>query len=64
MENYTLAWGLAAFAAGAGSMSRDLRLSNFEVALGLAVFAWGFGVAPLALAPLSEDCMLQNCWFF
>lgn len=37
-------------------MRRDLNLSEFEAALGLGIYPWAFGVAPLVLAPLSEDC--------
>ena len=36
-------------------MTRDLGNTALEAAAGLALYAWGFGIAPMVLAPLSEE---------
>lgn len=54
---YTLlsAYTTSAFSISAGSMCEDLGCSTLEVEAGIALYCWGFALAPLFLAPLSEE---------
>ncbi|WWD21484.1 hypothetical protein CI109_105970 [Kwoniella shandongensis] len=49
------AMNVGAFSISEISMERDLNCGPIEAAAGLALFCWGFAIAPLMLAPLSEE---------
>lgn len=49
------AFSTSAYSIGVPSMTRDLGNTALEAAAGLALYAWGFGIAPMVLAPLSEE---------
>lgn len=36
-------------------MCAELGCGRIQGAAGLSLYAWGFGIAPLVLAPLSEE---------
>ncbi|KAF2863395.1 MFS general substrate transporter [Piedraia hortae CBS 480.64] len=52
----TLLSGLVpgSYAAGEDQMAQEWRVSFVELNWGIAVFTWGFAIAPMVLAPLSE----------
>lgn len=49
------AYTTTAYSISEESMCRDLGCNNLQFASGIALYAWGFGIAPLMLAPLSEE---------
>ncbi|WWC59282.1 uncharacterized protein I303_101833 [Kwoniella dejecticola CBS 10117] len=46
---------LGAFTIGYASMMEDLNCTRFQASLGNGVYNFGFGIAPLLIAPLSEE---------
>lgn len=36
-------------------MCRELGCDTIQIEAGIALYCWGFGIAPLALAPISEE---------
>lgn len=49
------AYATSSYSIGIPSMCAELGCDRIQGAAGLALYAWGFGVAPLVLAPLSEE---------
>ena len=49
------AFSASAYSIGIDSMCQDLGCTTLQAQVGLGLFAWGFGLAPLVLAPLSEE---------
>ncbi|WOO80564.1 Efflux pump atB [Vanrija pseudolonga] len=52
---FMTAYTTTAYSISEESMCRDLGCNNLQFASGIALYAWGFGIAPLMLAPLSEE---------
>ncbi|TXT07257.1 hypothetical protein VHUM_03427 [Vanrija humicola] len=52
---FMTAYTTTAYSISEESMCRDLHCTNLQFASGIALYAWGFGIAPLMLAPLSEE---------
>ena len=49
------AYATSSYSIGIPSMCAELGCDRIQGAAGLALYAWGFGIAPLVLAPLSEE---------
>lgn len=49
------AYSTSAYSIGVPSMTAELGNTALQAAAGLALYAWGFGIAPMVLAPLSEE---------
>jgi hypothetical protein len=49
------AYATSSYSIGIPSMCAELGCTRIQGAAGLSLYAWGFGVAPLVLAPLSEE---------
>ncbi|RXK37531.1 hypothetical protein M231_05252 [Tremella mesenterica] len=49
------AFSVSGYSIGIESMSRDLGCTTLQAQVGLGLYAWGFGIAPLVLAPISEE---------
>lgn len=49
------AYSTSAYSIGIPSMVAELGNNQLSSAAGLALYAWGFGIAPMILAPLSEE---------
>jgi hypothetical protein len=49
------AFSTSAYSIGIPSMVAELGNNQLSSAAGLALYAWGFGIAPMVLAPLSEE---------
>ncbi|KAL1406579.1 hypothetical protein Q8F55_008285 [Vanrija albida] len=52
---FMTAYTISVFPISAPSMCAELGCSQLEVSAGVAVYTWGFAIAPLFLAPLSEE---------
>ncbi|KAL1411719.1 hypothetical protein Q8F55_002685 [Vanrija albida] len=52
---FMTAYTTTAYSISEESMCRHLGCTNLQFASGIALYAWGFGIAPLMLAPLSEE---------
>ncbi|TXT12815.1 hypothetical protein VHUM_01216 [Vanrija humicola] len=52
---FMTAYTISVFPISAPSMCADLGCSQLEVSAGVALYTWGFALAPLFLAPLSEE---------
>jgi hypothetical protein len=50
-----LAYTTAAFSISAKSMCAELGCKTLHIEAGIALYCWGFGMAPLVLAPVSEE---------
>lgn len=51
----TAAYTTSAYSISAKSMCKDLGCDTLEIEAGIALYCWGFGMAPLVLAPVSEE---------
>lgn len=52
---FMTAYTISVFPISAPSMCATLHCSQLEVSAGVALYTWGFAIAPLFLAPLSEE---------